>query len=120
MNVGVEMGDIGLIMTKAPLESTLTKKYLELAEKVLKDNKSIGIFLISDGVFLIKKDQKNTPYNIMKKLLENNVEVIVSNDHLESAGISHDEILPNVKVSEKPYDDLVDFVMEKYKRVVTL
>ena len=48
------------------------------------------------------------------------MEIIVSKDHLESAVISPDDICCKVSVSEKPYDDLVDFAMEKYERIVTI
>jgi sulfur relay (sulfurtransferase) DsrF/TusC family protein len=112
-------GNIGFIITKAPLENSSIKKILSAALEATKNNK-IGFFLISDGVFLIKKNQKNETYDIFIEIISKKVEIIVSKDHLESAGLSSDEILSNLIISDKPYDDLVDFVMEKYERVITL
>jgi len=112
-------GDIGFIITKAPLENSSIKKLLKAALEATKNSK-IGFFLISDGVFLIKKNQKNETYDIFKEIINKKVEIIVSKDHLESAGLSSDEILSNLIISDKPYNDLVDFVMEKYERVVTI
>lgn len=112
-------GNIGFIITKAPLENSSIKKLLTAALEATKNNK-IGFFLISDGVFLIKKNQKNETYDIFKEIISKKVEIIVSEDHLESAGLSSNEILSNLIISDKPYDDLVDFVMEKYERVITI
>ena len=112
-------GEIGIIITKAPLENSFINKLLKGMLGVV-NNTKIGLFLISDGVLLIKKNQKNDVSNILKKILESNVEIIVSKDHLEAAGISQDEIFNECSISEKPYDDLVDFVMEKYERVITI
>ena len=85
-----------------------------------KHSNKIGFFLISDGVFLIKNNQKNETSSLFKEIASKKVEIIVSKDHLESAGISPEDICCKVSVSEKPYDDLVDFVMEKYERIVTI
>ena len=115
-----EYGDIGFILTKAPLESSAIKRILELSLDSLKKNKKIGFFLISDGIFLIKRNQKNETYTLFKEIISNNVEIIVSKDHLESAGISPDQICCESYISDKPYDDLVDFVMEKYEKVITI
>ena len=93
MEKELKIGDIGFIITKAPLESKLAEKFLEFAENALKQDMSIGFFLISDGVFIVKKNQQNPPFEMIKKLLKNNVEVIVSKDHLESAGIFESDVL---------------------------
>jgi sulfur relay (sulfurtransferase) DsrF/TusC family protein len=113
-------GHIGFIITKAPLENSSIKKLLKAALEAINKNNKIGFFLISDGVFLIKKNQKNETYDIFKNIITKKVEIIVSKDHLESAGLSSDEIFSNLTISNKPYDDLVDFVMEKYERVITI
>ncbi len=113
-------GDIGFILTKAPLESSVIKRLLEVSLDALNKGKKIGFFLLSDGIFLIKRKQKNEIYMLFKKIISKNVEIIVSMDHLESAGISIDEICCELSISEKPYDDLVDFVMEKYEKVITI
>ena len=112
--------DIGFILTKAPLESSVIKRVLEIALDALNMGKKIGFFLLSDGIFLIKKNQKNEVYTLFKEILSKNVEIIVSRDHLESAGILTNQICCESYISDKPYDDLVDFVMEKYERVITI
>lgn len=114
------LGDMGFIITKAPLESALTTQFLRLAKNMINSNKTIGVFLISDGVFLAKKNQKNKAYELITGILEKHAEVIASKDHLLAAGIEEKELIPWISISEKPYDDLVEFVMEKYRKVVVL
>lgn len=120
MNDKKYTGDIGFILTKAPLETSVVKKLLEMSIESLNKNNKIGFFLISDGVFLIKSNQKNETSSLFKDISSKKVEIIVSKDHLESAGIPSSDICCKVSISEKPYDDLVDFVMEKYERIVTI
>ena len=112
------MVDLGIILTKAPVETNLVNRFLQIAKDTIENNKTVGLFLISDGVWLVKKNQNNNSIELLKNLIDKNVEVIVSKDHLLSSGLSEDEIVENVKISEKPYSDLVDNVMENYERVI--
>ena len=112
--------DIGFIITKAPFESKLGEKILDLANKGLKEGKTIGIFLISDGVWFAKKNIKNKIEKLVQNLVEKGVEITVSQDNLRAGGIDDSEIINGVTISEKPYSDLVDLVMEKWRRVLTI
>jgi len=112
--------DLGFVITKAPHESTLGKGFLELAKKAYDNNKTVGIFLISDGVWFAKKNQKNKASEMLTTLIKKGAIVHVSNDNLEAAGIQKSELFDGVTVSDKPYMDLVDLVMEKWKRVITI
>ena len=112
------MVDLGIIITKPPVETNLVNRFLQIAKDTIEHNKTVGLFLISDGIWLVKKNQNNNSFKLIKNLIDKNVEVIVSKDHLLSSGLSEDEIVENVKISEKPYSDLVDNVMENYERVI--
>jgi len=112
------MVDLGIIITKPPVETNLVNRFLQIAKDTIENNKTVGIFLISDGIWLVKKNQNNNSFELLKNLIDKNVEVIVSKDHLLSSGLSEDEIVENVKISEKPYSDLVENVMENYERVI--
>jgi len=112
------MVDLGIIITKPPVETNLINTFLQIAKNTIENNKTVGLFLISDGIWLVKKNQNNNSFELLKNLIDKNVEVIVSKDHLLSSGLSEDEIVENVKISEKPYSDLVDNVMENYERVI--
>ncbi|MBA3044831.1 MAG: DsrH/TusB family sulfur relay protein [Candidatus Thermoplasmatota archaeon] len=112
--------DIGLVITKSPFESPLLEASLKMLEDAIAQGHSGDIFLISDGVFLVKSGQKSRIANIFSKLLESCDIVIASKDHLMAAGISPEEMLENIEISESPYDDLVDQVMEKWEKVVSI
>jgi sulfur relay (sulfurtransferase) complex TusBCD TusD component (DsrE family) len=112
------MVDLGIIITKPPVETNLVNRFLQIAKDTIENNKTVGLFLISDGIWLVKKNQNNNSFELLKNLIDKNVEVIVSKDHLLSSGLSEDEIVENVIISEKPYSDLVDNVMENYERVI--
>jgi sulfur relay protein TusB/DsrH len=112
--------DLGFIITKTPFESLLGSGFLDLAKKTMDVGKKIGLFLISDGVWFAKKNQKNNAGEILTNLIEKGAEIIVIQDNLEAAGIEKNELIEGLIISEKPYDDLVDLVMEKWKRVMTI
>lgn len=115
-----QIKDIGFVLTKAPIESSLTYRFLSLAQNAIDKDKTIGLFLISDGVWLAKKNQNNKPHELLNKLLKNGAEVTVSKDHLMAAGIEDSDLINGVNVTEQPYADLVDHVMEKWNKVITI
>jgi sulfur relay protein TusB/DsrH len=112
--------DLGFIITKSPFESTLGTGFLDLAKKSINNGKTVGIFLISDGVWFAKKYQKNKAIKILTNLIEKGAKITVSRDNLEAAGIGNNELLDGVVISETPYMDLVDLVMEEWRKVMTI
>jgi sulfur relay (sulfurtransferase) complex TusBCD TusD component (DsrE family) len=112
--------DFGFVITKTPTESQKVLGALKLANKALEERKSVGLFLLSDGVWCAKKNQKNTAIKYLINILEKGGSVIASGENLEAAGIDNNDVLKGIQISEKPYGDLVDLIMEKWRRVVTI
>ena len=112
--------DIGFVVTKPPLESGLVSNMLSIAQSSLDQGKSVGIFLISDGIWLVKKNQKNHVYEQFLNVLKGGAEVLASREHLEAAGIGDDEIVDGVTVTKRVYKDLVINVMERWNKVVSI
>jgi len=112
--------DLGFIITKAPLESTLGSGFLNLAKQGIDNGKKVELFLISDGVWFAKKIENNSDTKKLRSLIKQGVNIIVSNDNLQAAGIHNDELIKGITISDKPYSDLVNLVMEKWKRVMTI
>jgi len=110
--------DIGFVITKAPLESSIVEGIVTLAQHAVDKEKTVGIFLISDGVWLGKKNQKNG--KSIADLIKKCVEVTISKDHLEASGIQQEELLSGIRVTEKPYTELVERVMERWHQVITI
>ncbi len=120
MNEEGNQYDFGFIITKAPLESLLTFNFLTIAKNAMEKEKAISFFLISDGIWLVKKNQKNKVVELLQHLIKNGASITVSKDHLDAAGIEITNILPGISITDRPYTELVDFVMEKCRRVMTL
>jgi predicted peroxiredoxin len=112
--------DLGLVITKAPLESSAVLGILKVARNTLEQGRSVGIFLISDGAWLVKKGQKNDVANLFQELLKEGVDAQVSSDHLDAAGIPADDIVEGVRISRDIYKDLVTSVMERWGEVMTI
>ena len=112
--------DIGFVITKSPFESKRVEGALKMAKDAIAQGHSVGIFLISDGVFLAKRGQKNKVADLFNSVLSSSEIVIASQDHLVAAGISKDEMLEHIEISENIYDDLVEQVMERWGRVVSI
>lgn len=114
------MKTIGIIITKTPLESNLVTRFLNLAKELTINRNKIEIFLISDGVWLAKKNQSNPPSKILKDIIKNKSKIFVSKEHLTAAGIDNNELIKNITLSEKPYSDIVTLTMEKWDKVITI
>jgi len=120
MNVTEYPIDLGFLITKAPLESGLVTSALTIALESMNQGRRIGLFLMSDGVWLAKKGQKNQAAETFQKLLLDGASVMASGDHLKAAGINENDIVKGVAVTTKPYKDLVIQVMEHWRKVVTI
>jgi sulfur relay protein TusB/DsrH len=120
MNKDKQKIDIGFLITKAPLESGNVSNVISLAEEAINNGKKVEIFLISDGIWLAKSDQKNKVAERFIDLIKRGVNVTVSKEHLEAAGITNNELVNGLKITDDPYASLVDLVMEKWEKVLTI
>ena len=111
---------MGFIITKGPAESGLAGGLLKVAKGASADGSTVGIFLISDGVWLAKRGQKNGAHEAFVELLGKGAQVTVSQEHLNGAGIGDGELVDGLEVTKKTYKDLVDHVMERWDRVVVV
>jgi predicted peroxiredoxin len=111
---------MGFLITKGPAESGLAGGLLKVAEAAMKDGKSIGICLMSDGAWLTKKGQKNPAHETFLRLLEGGADVTVCQEHLKAAGIKEDEVVEGVNTTGKTFKFMVGKVMEEWDRVVVV
>lgn len=112
--------DIGFVITKAPHESGLVANALTTALHAMEQGKTIGLFLISDGVWLSKKHQRNGLVDTLGTLMAGGATVRASGDHLRAAGIPGDEVMDGITITDHPYRDLVVDVMEHWGKVMTI
>jgi sulfur relay protein TusB/DsrH len=112
--------DIGLLITKTPLESDNVSKIIYLAKEAIANWKKVQLYLISDGVWLAKSGQQNKVAEKFEELIKSGVSVIVSGEHLEAAGITKNEVTEGIEITDDPYTTLVNLVMEKWKKVISI
>ncbi|MHA1908702.1 MAG: sulfurtransferase complex subunit TusB [Candidatus Thorarchaeota archaeon] len=84
----------------------------EVITALQKKGNEVGILLVQDGVFLT---DKGCPHS--KALVDLKVPVFVSKLHLEERGIK-DRMVVDAKVVE--YPDMVELMMEKYDKIISM
>jgi sulfur relay protein TusB/DsrH len=84
----------------------------ELFDRIASDE--TGVFLVHDGVYnaVVKENGKPSP------LLEKVSKIFVLKDDLKLRGFAEDAVPSNVEVVD--YGDIVDKLMEEYKRAIWL
>ncbi len=84
----------------------------EIVSALQKKGNEVGILLVQDGVFLT---DKGCPYS--GELLDLKVPVFASKTHLEERGIK-DRMIVDAKIIE--YPEMVELIMEKYDKIVSM
>lgn len=111
---------LGIVITKTPTASDLVQNTLKLSHHAIDRGQEVTIFLLSDGVWLAKKNQTGPTSEELKALLSKKTSVVASRQHLKGAGITENELWGGITISDKPYHDLVENVMEHWDRVITI
>ncbi len=114
--LGGKKNKIGIIITKPPFNNENIESALILAIDLLKEENGTEIFLLSDGVWTAKKGSQIEP--LLRTFLEKGGEIIASDPHLKANGIIKEMLVEKIKITERPYDDLVDLIMEQWDRVL--
>ncbi|MFQ6050972.1 MAG: DsrH/TusB family sulfur metabolism protein [Candidatus Hydrothermarchaeota archaeon] len=114
--LGKKKNKIGIIITKPPFNNENIENALMLAVDLLKEENGAEIFLLSDGVWTAKKGSQIEP--LLKTFLEKGGEITASDPHLKANGLIKEMLMENIKITERPYDDLVDLIMEQWDRVL--
>ena len=120
MYSNVSLLKIGYVITKSPYASGSVKPALELAVRMQKKGHTVNIFLISDGIWLAKKNQQGPVIQTFKKLMDKGANIMASSDHLTGAGLNDNEVYDKIRIEHKPYQVLVENVMEHWDRVIVI
>lgn len=120
MNDNSTAADFGFVITKAPLESGLVSNVLTIAHSAIDAGRTVNLFLVSDGVWLAKKNQHNNVTMAFKELIEKGAVAVASKAHLTAAGIEEAELFEGVIPIRKIYKELVENVMEKWRKVMVV
>ncbi|MDP6101299.1 MAG: DsrE family protein [Dehalococcoidia bacterium] len=111
---------LGIILTRGPFSSGGAEDAVELAAAARESGDKVGLFLISDGVWLAHKGQEGPLAGRLAAFQKAGGEVLVSGEHLVAAGLSQESLVDDVTVLPEPYDELVDLVMERWDKAIIL
>ncbi|MHA1480252.1 MAG: sulfurtransferase complex subunit TusB [Candidatus Thorarchaeota archaeon] len=84
----------------------------EIVGALKKKGNEIGVLLVQDGVFLADKGCEHN-----KMIVDLKVQLFVSKSHVEERGIDG-RLISDVKLVD--YSDMVDLMMEKYDRIISM
>lgn len=101
----------GFVITSTETSTKDPGQILRAAMAKKRSGARVGIFLLGDGAYL-------TFSQAISKALAAGVEVQVSKEHLDAAGLSKAPLPKGAELVEKPYKELVAKVMEEWDRVV--
>jgi sulfur relay protein TusB/DsrH len=110
---------LGILLLKSPFESEDAILTFRIANEALELGDSVEMFLMGDGVWTAKTDLKGRIADKLNKFIEQKGRVMVSGPHLKAGGINRENIVNNIEVIDKPYDELADLIMTKWDKVIT-
>ena len=84
----------------------------EIVGSLKKKDNEIGVLLVQDGVFLADKGCEHN-----KMVVDLQVPLFVSKGHVEERGIES-RLVSDTKLVD--YTDIVDLMMEKYDRIISM
>jgi sulfur relay protein TusB/DsrH len=118
MNDSPVSGSFGIIIARTAAASENAISSLETAQDLLAQGCQVGIFLIGDGIYLGKRG-KTKAATLIANLVTKGAKVFASPEHLKASGLSKERLVDGIEVVEDTYKDLVDFVMERYEKVLS-
>jgi sulfur relay (sulfurtransferase) complex TusBCD TusD component (DsrE family) len=110
--------NVGIIITKTPHGSEDPENALKIGNEALALGKKLGIFLVSDGVWLGKAGEGDKVQELLLNIIAKGGKVTISGPHLKAYGMVKEKLINGIEVVEKPYGELVDLVMDEWDKVV--
>ena len=89
---------------------------LRVARGMQREGHQIELFLIGDGVWLARSGHPKTT-TMLSELLTNGARVIISGDHLKASGMDVGSLVKGIEVASKPFEVMVEHIMERWDRV---
>jgi len=108
----------GFLITALATSAKDPGQILRSAIKKREEGAKVEIFLMGDGVYLIKKGQSAPASEALAKAHELGCEILVSLDHILAAGIPEDELPDGVKVVKNPCRQIAWKSMEEWDRII--
>ena len=107
-----------IILTRTPHASRTLETYVKLALLACSREHSVAVYLVGDGVYCARKGQNSANY--LERLSKFGGELFLRKEDIEARGLDVDKLIEEVEVPVDFYGKLVDDIMEKSDRVISL
>jgi len=107
---------VGFILSRTSSAPEDPIQILRVARSLQQEGHHVEFFLIGDGVWLAKSGHPETS-PILTELISDGAKITLSGDHLKASGLSEDVLLEGVNTVEKPFEVMVEQVMERWGQV---
>jgi len=111
---------MGIVITKSAYGSGEVENALAIGNDALGLGDQVDLFLLGDGIWLVKRGSAGAVSELFTKFMERGGKVYVSEPHLRAGGLNLGGISDNLEIAMDPYDSLVDLLMEKWDRAITI
>jgi len=108
----------GFLITALATSAKDPGQILRSAIKKREEGAKVDIFLMGDGVYLIKKGHTGPAPEALAKAHELGCNILVSIDHLKAAGIPEDELPAGAKAVKSPCKEIAWKTMEEWDRTI--
>ena len=109
--------DLGIVFTTSPTSGEAGARMLEVASDAIAAGKSVGIFMVGDGV-LLARNSGTEFHRQMQGLIGDGLRAWASADHMKAFGIGSSQLIEGVQEVPKTYKQLTNLVMEEWAKVV--
>ncbi len=108
---------LGIIIARTSIMTGNARQAVDFGMGAAKKGKSVGIFLISDGVWNALNDSGNVS-DIIGQLVNDGAKLYISDEHARAAGFPKDRVIEGAEFIEDTYKVLVNSVMEEWDKVI--
>lgn len=113
-------GRLGIVITKSAYGSGEVENALSMGAEALGLGEGVDLFLLGDGVWLVRRGNSGVVSELFQRFVGAGGKVYVSEPHLKAGGLNLNEGAGNFELASDPYDVLVDLLMEKWDRAITV
>ncbi|MDO9536987.1 MAG: hypothetical protein Q7J68_01545 [Thermoplasmata archaeon] len=108
---------LGIVIAHTAAVHENAHQVVSLGLEAMKRGKRVGFFLLSDGVYNAIRGSGEVAAGL-SQAISGGGKVFLSSEHVVASGIPGEKLIPGTETLEKPYEALVDLIMEEWDRVI--
>lgn len=112
-----ELDSLGIVLARTATVQGNALQAISLGLQARQRGKEVGVFLISDGVWISLKGAGAVSEKL-EELVSAGGKMYISGEHAAAGGLPADRIIEGGQIVEKAYNELVEKVMEEWDKVI--